>query len=155
MCVCRVRGHAPTSPPPPWLSGPLCRHPYPSNPTHPYPSQAEEELEGLADDLDLLAGDSDEELGIAGAGLSSEGEEDDVEEEDGGEEDGEEGGKKKKPIKFADIRKKIKEVDALSEDPDVRQGEAKARNRSPQAGIDCSLELATGRNELERGTCYG
>ncbi|PNW77549.1 hypothetical protein CHLRE_10g441450v5 [Chlamydomonas reinhardtii] len=110
---------------------------------------AEEELEGLADDLDLLAGDSDEELGIAGAGLSSEGEEDDVEEEDGGEEDGEEGGKKKKPIKFADIRKKIKEVDALSEDPDDDEGDGKQAGGQKKKRAD-PAELARQRNELQR-----
>ncbi|KAG2432858.1 hypothetical protein HXX76_008591 [Chlamydomonas incerta] len=112
---------------------------------------AEEELEGLAEDLDLLGGDSDEELGIAGAGASSEGADDDVDDagvggqEDDEEEDGEEGeGKKKrKPVKFADIRKKIKEVDALSEDPEDEAAGRKKKRADP-------AELARQRNELQR-----
>ncbi|KAG2501152.1 hypothetical protein HYH03_000967 [Edaphochlamys debaryana] len=112
---------------------------------------AEEELEGLQEDLDLLAsGGEDSEDDLLGPGVGSEGEE-------GGEEGGKGG------VRFATLRKKIKEVDRLaSEEPegadaegetedegDAEEGEGEGGKPRMKARKDSSA-LAAQRAQLQR-----
>ncbi|GFR40096.1 hypothetical protein Agub_g644 [Astrephomene gubernaculifera] len=85
---------------------------------------AEEELEGLQEDLNLLGSDM----------------EDSSEEEAEGSGDGGEEGDGEKPVRFSTLRKKLKEVDALSEEPEGEE-EGKKRKADPEMAARQRAEL--------------
>ncbi|KXZ47073.1 hypothetical protein GPECTOR_38g310 [Gonium pectorale] len=89
----------------------------------------EEELEGLQEDLDLLAGDG----------------EDDGDGDDGEDSSGDEEGR---PVRFNTLKKKLKELDAVSEEPEEEGGEGK-KGKKGKARPDAEA-LARQRAELQR-----